>query len=118
MIPSPQDGQAIKPSERIAAAQALAELEVALLGELRAEGVDVEAAGAVEDDSLYDESGAAVAEVPETGYVDEKGELVRPWCPATRILEHREMVGAWLRKRVGGGGEVMAEGGACRRMDG
>ncbi len=32
-------------------------------------------------------------QVPETGYVDEAGELRRPWCPATRILEHREQVG-------------------------
>lgn len=31
-------------------------------------------------------------QVPETGYVDEAGELRRPWCPATRILEHREQV--------------------------
>ncbi|KXZ50719.1 hypothetical protein GPECTOR_15g403 [Gonium pectorale] len=85
------DGQAIKPSERIVAAQALPELEAGLLAELRAEGVDVEAAGAVEDDSLYDESGAAVEQVPETGYLDDKGELVRPWCAATRILEHREL---------------------------
>ncbi|GIL63920.1 hypothetical protein Vafri_17924 [Volvox africanus] len=88
------DGQAIKPSERISAQQVLPELEAALVVELRAEGVDVEAAGAVEDDSLYDETGAAVAEVPETGYVDEKGELVRPWCAATRILEHREQEAA------------------------
>ncbi|GLC45709.1 hypothetical protein PLESTB_001314000 [Pleodorina starrii] len=88
------DGQAIKPSERIAAAQALPDLEAALLGELRAEGVDVQAAGAVEDDSLYDETGAAVQDVPETGYLDDKGELVRPWCPATRLLEHRELEAA------------------------
>ncbi|KAG2454244.1 hypothetical protein HYH02_001278 [Chlamydomonas schloesseri] len=84
------DGQAIKPSERIAAAQALPELEAALAAELAAEGVDVAAAGQVEDDSLYDEDGIAAGEVPETGYVDEAGELRRPWCPATRILEHRE----------------------------
>ncbi|PNW70942.1 hypothetical protein CHLRE_17g739850v5 [Chlamydomonas reinhardtii] len=84
------DGQAIKPSERIAAAQALPELEASLAAELAAEGVDVAAAGQVEDDSLYDEDGIAAGEVPETGYVDEAGELRRPWCPATRILEHRE----------------------------
>ncbi len=48
-----------------------------------------QAALTVEDDSLYEEG----AEIPETGYVDEKGELRRPWCAATRILEHREMVG-------------------------
>lgn len=48
-----------------------------------------QAALTIEDDSLYEEG----AEIPETGYVDEQGELRRPWCPATRILEHREMVG-------------------------
>lgn len=67
-------------------------MEAALQAELIAEGVDVYAAGVVEDDSLYDETGAAVAEVPETGYVDNKGEMVRPWCAATRLLEHRELV--------------------------
>jgi hypothetical protein len=40
----------------------------------------------VEDDSVLDENG----EVAETGYLNEKGEMVRPWCAATRILEHRE----------------------------
>lgn len=39
----------------------------------------------VEDDSLLD-----AQEIPETGYVDESGQLRRPWCPATRILDHRE----------------------------
>ncbi len=38
----------------------------------------------VEDDSLLD-----AEEIPETGYVDEQGELRRPWCRETRILEHR-----------------------------
>lgn len=44
----------------------------------------------VEDDSLvYDENG----EVLETGYLDEEtGEMKRPWCPATRILDHIENV--------------------------
>ena len=82
-----QDGQAITPSERIAARQALPILEQQLRAELAAEGVDVEAAAGVEDDGLEPD-----AEVAETGYVDEKGELRRPWCPQTRILEHREMV--------------------------
>jgi len=45
-------------------------------------------APAVEDDSLLDEE----ADIPETGHLNEQGEMVRPWCPATRILEHREMV--------------------------
>ena len=37
---------------------------------------------------MYDENG----EVKETGTVDENGELRRPWCPATRILDHLENV--------------------------
>jgi hypothetical protein len=82
-----QDGQAIKVSERIAAAQVLASLEQQLLQELQAEGVDVAAAAGVEDDSSMPDG-----EVAETGFVDEAGELRRPWCPATRVLEHREMV--------------------------
>jgi hypothetical protein len=82
-----QDGQVIKVSERIAAAQVLASLEQQLLQELQAEGVDVAAAAGVEDDSSIPDG-----EVAETGFVDEAGELRRPWCPATRILEHREMV--------------------------
>lgn len=39
----------------------------------------------MEDDSLLEGE-----EVAETGHVDEDGVLKRPWCPATRILEHRE----------------------------
>ena len=38
----------------------------------------------VEDDSLGSE------DIAETGYEDETGEMRRPWCPATRLLEHRE----------------------------
>lgn len=87
-----QDGQAITPSERIAAGQVLASLEQQLLEELAAEGVDVQAAAGVEDDGDQD-----TEEVAETGYVDEQGELRRPWCPQTRILEHREMVCAGQR---------------------
>ena len=79
-------------SERIAAAQALLHLEQQLHYELTAEGGDVAAAACVEDDGDTDE----LQEVQETGYVDEKGELRRPWCPATRILEHREMVSSAL----------------------
>jgi protein TilB len=82
-----QDGQVIKVSERIAAAQVLESLEQQLLQELQAEGVDVAAAAGVEDDSSTPDG-----EVAETGFMDEAGELRRPWCPATRILEHREMV--------------------------
>jgi protein TilB len=87
-----QDGQAIKVSERIAAAQVLDSLEQQLLQELAAEGVDVAAAAGVEDDSSIPDG-----EVAETGFVDEAGELRRPWCPATRILEHREMVRSCTR---------------------
>ena len=39
----------------------------------------------VEDDSLLD-----AEQIEETGFIDEDGQLKRPWCPATRILEHRE----------------------------
>lgn len=90
---APQDGQEVKQSERIAARQAAARLAAALDAELCADGINPETAGVVEDDSiaaLYAEG----AEVPETGYVDENGELKRPWCPATRILDHREMEAA------------------------
>lgn len=38
----------------------------------------------VEDDSLGSE------DIAETGYQDEAGDMRRPWCPATRLLEHRE----------------------------
>lgn len=31
-------------------------------------------------------------EIQETGTVDQDGVLRRPWCPETRILEHREAV--------------------------
>ncbi|KAL4436761.1 hypothetical protein ABPG75_003900 [Micractinium tetrahymenae] len=78
------DGEPVRPSERIAAAQQLPDLEARLRAELAAQGIDSDVAAQVEDDSLLD------AEVEETGYVDERGQLVRPWCPATRILEQRE----------------------------
>lgn len=122
-----QDGKDIKPSERIAAAQAFDGLQRQLRAELAAEGVDVAAAGArlvyvdtcvpvfacrhmcccsprscdpcVQPPQLPatescedDGSEAFEGEVAESGYVDEAGELRRPWCPATRILEHREAV--------------------------
>ncbi|GAX78534.1 hypothetical protein CEUSTIGMA_g5974.t1 [Chlamydomonas eustigma] len=80
------DGQAIKPSERIAALQEVVQLDEQLRVELRSEGIDPDQAGLVEDDSILDESG----EVKETGHLDENGEMRRPWCAATRILEHRE----------------------------
>lgn len=65
----------------------LPSLEQQLQQELLAAGVDLQAAAGVEDDGDVQDG-----EVAETGYVDEKGELKRPWCPQTRILEHREMV--------------------------
>jgi hypothetical protein len=67
----------------------LPQLQEQLLSELASEGVDMSAAAGVEDDSLSLEEGQEVA---ETGYVDEQGQLRRPWCPETRVLEHREMV--------------------------
>eukprot|EP00775_Hariotina_reticulata_P002455 gene2455-2758_t len=82
------DGQLIRASERIAALQVLPQLQEQLLSELSSEGVDLSAAAGVEDDSLSLEEGQEVA---ETGYVDEQGQLRRPWCPQTRVLEHREM---------------------------
>ena len=100
LFPSLQDGQAIKPSERIAAVQVLPQLEAQLRGELRAEGIDPDQAAFVEDDSdMLDENG----EIRETGHVDDKGEMRRPWCAATRILEHRESVGGGRRGGGGGG---------------
>ena len=42
-----QDGQDIKPSERIAAQQALPHLQLQLVAELQAEGIDPEVAGQV-----------------------------------------------------------------------
>jgi hypothetical protein len=46
----PQDGQAVKHSERIAAQQVGDQLEQQLRQELVAEGIDPDAAAAVEDD--------------------------------------------------------------------
>lgn len=82
------DGAEVKRSERIEAEQRLPELEVQLRQQLIKEGVDPDIAAQVEDDSLlYDENG----EIKETGYLDEEtGEMKRPWCPATRILDHIE----------------------------
>jgi protein TilB len=82
------DGKDIKPSERIAAQQAFPTLHARLLQELIAEGIDPqEAARADNQEEDEDED----AEIAETGYWDEeKGEMMRPWCPETRILEHRE----------------------------
>lgn len=80
------DGQAIKKSEKIAASQVVEDLERRLKEELILEGIDPEQAAFVEDDSIYDENGQVI----ETGELDDKGEMRRPWCVATRILEHRE----------------------------
>lgn len=82
------DGAEIKHSERILAHQQLAVLEEQLGSELAAEGLvaDCEDALGVDEDWMDED-----AEILETGYRDETGELKRPWCPATRILEHREM---------------------------
>lgn len=82
-----QDGKPVTPSERIAAGQAAPSLAVRLREELAGEGVDAGALG-WEDDG----AGGGGGEVEETGCVGEDGQLRRPWCPATRILEHREQV--------------------------
>jgi protein TilB len=59
-----------------------------LCTELEAEGVDVAAAQLVENDGL---SYSSDEEPVDLGYIDpEDGTFKRPWCPATRILEHRE----------------------------
>ena len=79
------DGKDVKPSERIRAAQDLPALTAELRGALEAEGVDPDAAGEVEDDSL-DADGNPVDEA----YVGEDGETYRPYTPATRLLEARE----------------------------
>ncbi|KAK9822057.1 hypothetical protein WJX74_003997 [Apatococcus lobatus] len=78
------DGAGIKPSERIAAKQALPELEKQLHAELLSEGVDPAACADVEDDSLDIEN------VEENGVIGDDGQLRRPWCATTRLLEHRE----------------------------
>lgn len=42
---------------------------------------------AEDDGADYDSD----VEIEDPGYVDpQDGEFKRPWCPATRILEHRE----------------------------
>ena len=83
----------MKPSERIAALQVVGQLEQQLRQELVSEGIDPDQAALVEDDSCWEEG----QEVPETGHLDENGEMRRPWCAATRMLDHREQV------RGGGG---------------
>ena len=68
--------------------QAFDKLHAQLLDELEQEGVDAVAAAAVEDDGVDYDSGA---DIDDPGFVDPTdGEFKRPWCPATRILEHRE----------------------------
>ena len=68
--------------------QAFPTLHEQLIAELQGQGIDIEAAMAAEDDGAdYDSK----EEIEDPGYVDpEDGEFKRPWCPATRILEHRE----------------------------
>ena len=83
-----QDGLDVKPSERIAALQVVGQLEQQLRQELVSEGIDPDQAALVEDDSCWEEG----QEVPETGHLDENGEMRRPWCAATRMLDHREQV--------------------------
>lgn len=59
-----------------------------LLDELVRSGVDVFDAQEVENDGLDYDSGD---EIVDPGFVDPlDGKFKRPWCPATRIVEHRE----------------------------
>eukprot|EP00873_Tetraselmis_striata_P023990 jgi/Tetstr1/444254/TSEL_032147.t1 len=78
------DGSEITPTERILANQEFGELQAKLRAELISEGVDPDEAAAVEDDYDLDE------DIEEVGTLNENGEMVRPWCRETRILEHRE----------------------------
>eukprot|EP00892_Ulva_mutabilis_P006702 jgi/Ulvmu1/4403/UM002_0128.1 len=82
------DGHDVKPSERISALQRKDLMHRCLCDQLVQAGVSVSDAQAVENDGLeYDSS----EEVVDPGYVDPvDGTFKRPWCPATRILEHRE----------------------------
>jgi protein TilB len=68
--------------------QAHEALQQQLAHELVDSGVDVEKAARVENDGLdYDPD----ADIEDPGYIDPAdGQFKRPWCPATRILEHRE----------------------------
>lgn len=68
--------------------QRKAQMHQTLLAELTEAGVNISDAQAIENDGLeYDSEN----EIVDPGYVDpEDGAFKRPWCPATRILEHRE----------------------------
>ena len=57
-----QDGKPVPASERIAARQALPQLQQELRCELARDGIDMDAACRVEDDSLAD-----IDDIPETG---------------------------------------------------
>eukprot|EP00232_Nephroselmis_pyriformis_P000717 CAMPEP_0182914760 /NCGR_PEP_ID=MMETSP0034_2-20130328/38734_1 /TAXON_ID=156128 /ORGANISM="Nephroselmis pyriformis, Strain CCMP717" /LENGTH=451 /DNA_ID=CAMNT_0025051543 /DNA_START=72 /DNA_END=1427 /DNA_ORIENTATION=+ len=78
------DGEVITPSERIVAKQELAEITARLERELEQEGIDVAKAREVEVAPELE------GDVPGA-YINEEGEVVRPWCPETRIFEHREL---------------------------
>ncbi|CAG9467552.1 unnamed protein product [Pedinophyceae sp. YPF-701] len=80
------DGKDVTPSERIAAQQVLPALETRLRDECRADGIDPEEWLRVDNQGPEDDE-----EVAETGVLGEDGQMKRPWCPATRVLEHREM---------------------------
>ena len=57
-----QDGKAVSASERIAARQSLPVVTEELRSQLATDGVDMDAAASVEDDSLAD-----METIPETG---------------------------------------------------
>jgi len=85
------DGKDVKPSDRITAQQALPALEAALWAEVKASGEDPEAWARPECQGPGDGEEAEGWTPAETGRLDEKtGEMLRPWCRETRILEHRE----------------------------
>lgn len=70
-------------SERLAALKSLDMLRAELDNELQTDEIS---------ETRIDASGP----IKETGTIDRDGSLKRPWCPETRILEHREAVGYLL----------------------
>lgn len=87
------DGQGVTADERADAIVRLPQLRV-----------ELKAAAAAEEAALTDGGPEALGRsarpdvpllvdmenIPETGCTDKNGQLRRPWCPATRMLEHRE----------------------------
>lgn len=76
-----QDGKDISISERLAAKKSLERWKSDLL-----DGQQVDKSENIPIENSTED------EIKETGTVDKDGTLKRPWCPETRILEHREAV--------------------------